>query len=153
LHQVTDHSHIDTSLKVSDFISPTKEWDIAKLQSVVDPLHLSLILATPLPTHPFPDSVCWGLSGNGNFSTKTATSAAHELDFVNKPGWKYNWIWKLDIMPKLKIFLWQLCHSSLPTRGTLSKRGLNLDPLCPFCHSKVEDSNHLFLGCAIAKEC
>ena len=71
LLQVTDHSVIDTSLKVSHFISPTKEWDIVKLKSMVDPVHLSLILATPLPTNPFPNSICWGLSSNGNFTTKT----------------------------------------------------------------------------------
>jgi len=34
-----------------------------------------LILATPLPTNPFPDLVCWGLLGNSDFSTKMATWA------------------------------------------------------------------------------
>ena len=47
-----------------------------------------------------------GLLGNGNFSTKTATWVAHGFDLVHKPMWEYNWIWSLDIMPKLKIFLW-----------------------------------------------
>ena len=59
LLQVTDHSLIDTSLKVSHFIGATKEWDIAKLNSVVDPVHLPRILAIPLPTNPIPDSICW----------------------------------------------------------------------------------------------
>ena len=133
LLQVTDHSLIDTFLKISHFISITKEWDIVKLNSVVDLVHLQLIIATPLPTNPFPDSVCWGLSGNGNFFTKTATWAAHGLDLIHRLVWKYNWLWKLDIVPKLKIFLWQLCHLSLPAKETLSKQGLNIDPVCPFC--------------------
>ena len=81
------------------------------------------------------------------------TWAAHGLDLVHKPVWEYNWLQKLDIMPKLKIFLWQLCHSSLPTRGTLSDRGLRVDPACPFCHSEVEDMDHLFLHCTIAQGC
>ena len=50
-------------------------------------------------------------------------------------------------MPKLKVFLWQLCHASLPTRGVLFTRGLHIDPLCPHCHSEIEDAEHLFLGC------
>jgi len=29
-------------------------------------------------------------------------------------------------MPKIKIFLWQLCHKTLPLRGTLFSRGLNV---------------------------
>ena len=59
LLQVTDHSLIDTSLKVSHFIGATKEWGITKLNSVVDPVHLPRILAIPLPTNPIPDSICW----------------------------------------------------------------------------------------------
>ena len=56
-------------------------------------------------------------------------------------------------MPQLKIFLWQLCHSSLPTRGTLFRRGLGINPICPFCQSASEDIDHLFLRCAIAQNC
>ena len=55
-------------------------------------------------------------------------------------------------MPKLKVFLWQLCRSSLPTRGTLLKRGLPIDPLCPLCHNDIEDSEHLFLKCPLVHE-
>ena len=72
-----DVSILDTSLLVSHFISPTKEWDLAKLRQYVDEDILKLILATPIPFNPIPDSVCWGLSGNGLFSTKSATWAAH----------------------------------------------------------------------------
>ena len=116
-----DVSLLDTSLLVSHFISPTKEWDLSKLRQVVDEDILKLILATPIPFNPILDSVCWGLSGNGLFSTKSATWAAHDLNLVASPSWPFHWIWHLDIMPKLKLFLWQLCHASLPTRGTLSK--------------------------------
>jgi len=55
-------------------------------------------------------------------------------------------------MPKLKIFPWQLCHASLPTKATLSKKCMNIDSLCPFCQSEIEDQNHLFLHCPISQE-
>ena len=35
---------------------------------------------------------------------------------------------------------------SLPTRGVLLKRGLQIDPLCPHCQIEIEDVEHLFLG-------
>jgi len=55
-------------------------------------------------------------------------------------------------MPKLKIFLWQLCHNALTTRTNLLTRGLNLDPLCPLCrHSDLESTSHLFTQCFFAK--
>jgi len=150
---VNDYSNINTSLKVSHFITKDKEWDIVDLSSLVDPIHLKLILATPIPVNLFRDSVCWGLSRNGDFSTKTATWAAHGLDLVHKPVWEYNWIWKLDIMPKLKIFLWQLCHLSIPTRGTLSRHGLPIDSVFPCCLSQIEDVDHLFLKFLFTQDC
>ena len=58
---------------VSHFITDAKEWDIMKLKELVDDVNLQLILATPIPCNPIPDSVCWGLSGNGDFSIKTTT--------------------------------------------------------------------------------
>jgi len=40
LLKVMDYSLIDTSFKVSHLISLAKEWNIAKLASLVDPVHL-----------------------------------------------------------------------------------------------------------------
>ena len=54
-------------------------------------------------------------------------------------------------MSKLKVFLWQVCHGSLPTRGNLLARGLNIDPLCPHCSGAIEDAEHLFTGCPHAQ--
>ena len=134
---------------VSHFIIDTKEWDVMKLKELVDDVHLQLILATPIPSHPIPDSDCWGLLGNGDFSTKTATWAAHGLDIKSSPSWEYSWIWHMDIMPKLKVFLWQLCHASLLTRGTLLKCGFQPDAICPICNANIEDMKHLFLQCPV----
>ena len=63
---------------------------------------LQLVYATPIPSNMIPDSVCWGLSENGDFSTKSATWVAHWLSLKNPKPWEFNWIWKLDVMPKLK---------------------------------------------------
>ena len=144
---IDDTSHLDLSLLVSHFITSTKEWDVFKLKQFVDNATLQLILATPLAINSVPDSICWGLSGNGEFSTKTATWAAHGIDLKNSPSWEFKWIWNLDIMPKLKVFLWQLCHSSLPTREILLRRGLQIDPICPLCNQHNEDLAHLFFRC------
>jgi len=150
---ITDTVSIDKSLKVSHFITGNYEWNVAKLQSLVGTSQLQLILAIPVPFNPIPNSVCWGLSGNDEFSTKLATWPAYGLNSGNLVVWEYNWIWKLDLMPKLKIFLRQLCHAWLPIKATLSKRGVDIDPLSHFRHSEIEGQNHLFLHCPISQEC
>lgn len=55
-------------------------------------------------------------------------------------------------MPKEKIYLWQIYHNALATRANLLNRGLNLDPICPLCHSELESTSHLFTQCFITKE-
>ena len=55
-------------------------------------------------------------------------------------------------MPKIKKFLWQLCHKALPSRGTLFRRGIQLDPLCPACATDLEDSDHIFIHCSMAQK-
>ena len=99
---ISDISQINSSLTVSQFITDAKEWDVLKLKELVDAVHLQLILVTPIPFNTIPDSVYWGVLGNEDFSTKTATWAAHDLDIKNSPFWEYSWIWHLDIMPKTK---------------------------------------------------
>jgi len=74
------------------FHTDAKEWDVTKLKELLDDDHLQLILATPISSHPMSDSVCWGFLGNGDFSAKTATWAAHGLDIKNSPSWEYSWI-------------------------------------------------------------
>ena len=104
----------------------------------------------PIPITDVPDSFCWGLTGNGSFTIKSATWKAHDLS-SDQLAWKYKWLWKLNVMPKIKVFLWQLCHNSLPSRGTLFRRGLQLDPTCPACLNDVEDTDHIFLHCPMAR--
>ena len=46
----------------------------------------------------------------------------------------------MDTMPKIKNFLWYL----LPVRSILIKRGLDINPSCPFFLDDVELTDHLF---------
>ena len=144
---IPDISSLDTCLKVSHFILPSKAWDIVSLQQLVIHTCLQAMLATPIPYNPIPDSICWGLSRSGDFSTKSATWVAHGLDLRKSHFWEFRCIWKLDIMPKLKILLWQLCHATFPTRGNLIHRGMDIDPLYPHCNVAIETAEHLFVVC------
>jgi len=58
LRKVPDTSGIDNSLRVLEFILYSKAWDIVKLKGLVNHSWFRIILATPLPTNPIPDSIC-----------------------------------------------------------------------------------------------
>ena len=43
----------------------------------------------------------------------------------------------------------RLCHDVLPSRETLLRRGLQLDPICPTYLTDSEDTNHVFFYCPV----
>jgi len=141
----------NADLRVSDFITPGKQWDISKLQNYLPLNIIQSILSIPVPYTAVSDSFCWGFTGSGDFTTKSATWKAHDNIDKDHPIWPYKWIWKLDVMPKVRVFLWQLCHNALPGRGILFHRGLQIDPFCPGCPSEIEDLDHIFMHCHMAK--
>ena len=143
---VDDPDSLDLNTTVSHFIE-NKQWNVSKLHSYLrNPALVQKILGLPIPLTDIKDSFCWGLSTSGAFTTKTASWLAHG-HVHNDALWPYKGIWKLDIMPKIKIFLWQMCHNALPVRGTLIRRGCQLDPTCPLCANDIESSEHLFQDC------
>ena len=106
------------------------------------------IIGVGLPIIDTDDSFCWGLNSSGYFTTKSATWLAPGNRVSEQPPWQHKWIWSINTMPKIKVFfLWQLCHSTLLVRGTLLRRGCNIDPWCPLCEDEVESIDHLFWGC------
>jgi len=152
LLELDTSSLTEADLKVSDFLTPEKLWDTNKLRNYVPDDIVQRIQGIPIPYTNVADSFCWGYTGSGEFSTKSATWRAHDNISKDHPVWPYNWIWKLDVMPKVKVFLWQLCHRALPSRGTLFRRGIHLDPFCPACNNALEDTDHIFLQCPLAQK-
>ena len=47
-------------------------------------------------------------------------------------------MWKTITLPKIKCFLWQCIHKSIPAREVLGTRGLAVPISCPPCNTDVE---------------
>ena len=41
--------------------------------------------------------------------------------------------------------------NALPTRGTLFRRGMHIDPSCPLCGDNIKTIDHLFWECSMIK--
>jgi len=41
-----------------------------------------------------------------------------------------------------------MCHNALPVRGTLLRRGCQIDSQCLLCQDDIESSDHLFSKCS-----
>ena len=141
----------DPDCTVSDY--SRENLDHTKLQIVLNNNPIThKILGIPIPIIKQEDTYCWGLTDLGTFSTRFATWATHKSFGYKDVAWSFKWIWQLNIMPKIKIFLWQMLHNALPVRGVLVRRGLNIDPACPLCMNDIESNDHLFWECPYIKE-
>lgn len=58
-----------------------------------------------------------------------------------------NRIWRLQVLPKIKHFLWLVITRALSTTTRLNTRGMKLDPTCKRCSLSDESINHVFFEC------
>lgn len=63
----------------------------------------------------------------------------------------WDWIWKIKMPNKIKIFLWRVLKSSLPTLDALNRRGLNTNDMCPVCKQHSESILHFLRDCSFAR--
>lgn len=96
------------------------------------------------------DSWRWKHTSSGVFSVKSAYQLlVSESTSTDKQV--YNLIWGSKVPTKVAAFCWKLVQNKIPTMVNLQKRGVQLgggSNRCPFCSSKDETEDHLFLLCA-----
>ncbi|KAL0011900.1 hypothetical protein SO802_007008 [Lithocarpus litseifolius] len=94
------------------------------------------------------DSIMWKYTRDGDFSTNSAYLLSSENESTGVP-FMGKWIWKIDILPKIIMFLWLCFHNSVPVKSILATRGINCDGKCPICRSHDESIVHLLRDCKL----
>uniref|UniRef100_A0A803MZF7 Reverse transcriptase zinc-binding domain-containing protein n=1 Tax=Chenopodium quinoa TaxID=63459 RepID=A0A803MZF7_CHEQI len=110
---------------VNFFIHPqTLTWDIDKVKQCFQAEDASTILAMENPALKKDDFQFWGRTTSGNYT----------------------------LQPKWKLFLWKLFHNGLAIKSELHRRGIPIQEVsCDQCSTQLEDFNHLFRDCTIAR--
>ncbi|XP_073136793.1 uncharacterized protein [Henckelia pumila] len=64
-----------------------------------------------------------------------------------------NWqqVWELNILAKVRNFIWRSLTNSLPTMKALQHRQVEVPEWCPLCHSEPEDGLHALVSCPAAR--
>ncbi|KAL5834454.1 hypothetical protein ACOSQ4_013951 [Xanthoceras sorbifolium] len=57
-------------------------------------------------------------------------------------------LWNLNIPPKIKIFIWRVCHNAIPSLCNLCSRKIMVDPCCSRCGDAPESSAHALFWCS-----
>lgn len=105
---------------------------------------------------PFPelsdqmDLLTWRFTANGQYS---AASIYQVLISGGLIRWEFKAIWRYNIPPTVKVFIFLLLKDRLLTREVMIYRNFNCtDTQCPLCDSGVlESAVHLFFECPVSR--
>lgn len=100
------------------------------------PRDANAILRLPIIDPYTMDERVWRFANSENYMVK---SAYHFImhwfiddDNVSNDG-DWQWIWKLEDPPRVKLFLWRLCMECLPRKANLRTHVVDCTLECPLC--------------------
>ena len=86
----------------------------------------TLIKKIPLSDRKPPNRLIWAKSKDGKYTFRSAYRMALAREEANQSSSRWRKIWKLNIPPMIKHFLWRALINSLPTKLNLKKRGVQV---------------------------
>ncbi|KAF7821278.1 putative ribonuclease H-like domain, reverse transcriptase zinc-binding domain-containing protein [Senna tora] len=131
-------------------------WCMDVLRQTFTDCEVEAICSIPYRVRRGDDRWMWKLTSNGVFSVKSAYHALHEqkeptvASHSNEGPWKT--IWRLNIPPTTKLFLWRAVREILPTCTALADRGIDVPRSCMICDEDDESSIHALIGCREVNE-
>lgn len=114
---------------------------------------ISEIKATPITFSALiSDRITWSSSLSGNFDMKEVYKlAVIEMDGMFTGNFDGSWIWKVPTIPKIKCYLWQCHHNSIPVWSILAARGMHVTLQCHFCEGSAETIMHVLKDYCVAQ--
>ncbi|XP_021719877.1 uncharacterized protein LOC110687526 [Chenopodium quinoa] len=111
-----------------------------------------------LPLDNEDDFLYWKYHPSGKYTVKTGyfylskELGSNTTNCVEREQEFIKLIWRMNIQPKWKLFLWKLSHDGIAVKENLAKRGMRIETDCDRCREGEENSQHLFRYCTQAKE-
>ncbi|KAE8779487.1 Alanyl-tRNA synthetase [Hordeum vulgare] len=155
----------DTNIeKVGDLIDTTDwSWRQELVRETFTASYAEAILNIPLRQGGGDDFLAWAFERSGNYSVKMAYRAlvtqnkhlsleegtATETSYEDKQ--LRTALWKLDVIPKVRVFWWRVLRGILPDDATLNFRHIAGTQQCRVCSAPEEDLKHALIHCPHAQ--
>ncbi|XP_073358248.1 uncharacterized protein [Aegilops tauschii subsp. strangulata] len=152
---------MNTVSELIDVESGTWKIDIVR-NNFISPV-AEAILNIPLRRMGGDDSWAWSAEKAGIYTVKSAyrtliirnehlaleEGLVIESSETNKQMWTK--LWKLNVVPKVRVFWWHVLPGILPVKSTLKYRHIASLARCKVCLSTDEDMYHALIQCTHAK--
>lgn len=93
------------------------------------------------------DRIRWAHHQSGDFSAKNIYNFPITRNPDNENDIDFPWkkIWKLQTLPRIRLFIWKLIQKALPTSSRLAAHNPEASHECQMCNNHaMETENHLF---------
>nr|XP_023916612.1 uncharacterized protein LOC112028177 [Quercus suber] len=130
----------------------TGQWDSDKVFDLFAHKTRMEILQMPLSRLSSRDKLVWKENRSQSFFVKTAYQVALHMgqqQWVEHSGlmaerkiWRK--LWSLNVLPKVRMFVWRACSNVLLTQNNLHCQKINIDPRCEFCCEHFESAATCF---------
>jgi hypothetical protein len=145
---------------VSDLLEEdSNQWDVEKVQRIFFPLDAAAILSMPRPRSEQADFWAWAWDKTGVFTVRSAYKELVQIDGLpepaggsstnDEPTWKS--LWKLKVMPKIRVFWWRVVKNLLPCAAELRRRHIKEISVCMLCGNDNETLFHALIECEHAR--
>ncbi|XP_074278676.1 uncharacterized protein LOC141602272 [Silene latifolia] len=157
---ISPRADANIDMRVAElFVDGEQRWDEVKISELFLPFEAERIRSIRIGDVGDVDSWVWDHTRDGEYSVKTGyrllvedgASDVEQSDFANE-GWLWKAIWKVPVLPRIKVFMWKLCHEAIPTKVNIARRLGGDDVACPRCHSERESCLHAIRGCGWGHE-
>ncbi|XP_072064218.1 uncharacterized protein [Arachis hypogaea] len=140
----------DSGTLLTDFLSVSGDWDVAKLKSWLPDLVVQKILAmSPPSTWKEGDHIAWANSADGVFSLKSAYNSLQNDPGIQNHIFKLIWRWKGP--ERIRYFLWLVAHDAILTNAERIRRHMSQNAACPICQHRDETTMHVLHDCYFAR--
>lgn len=151
---------------VSELINPaTRSWNKHALTEHFIVADVEAILNIPLSTQMQEDFWAWHYDRCGIFSVRSAYRMIcaiktqqedwleHRPSHSNIAASKNSWtqLWKVRIPSKIRVFVWRLAHTFIPTGIVRHERRMADTPACSLCGAVEDTWRHSLLNCLLAR--
>ncbi|XP_057793069.1 uncharacterized protein LOC131009675 [Salvia miltiorrhiza] len=144
--------------RVADLVQEgSSRWDSARLEEMFESKDRWTINSQLRANLNVPDTPFWPHGKFNSYSVKSGYWLAVNLLRRNEPSsseshsslWKR--IWNLNVIPKVKIFMWKCVVEALPTNMALKSIGVDVNSKCRKCGLKDEYMEHSLRDCGWVK--
>jgi hypothetical protein len=116
-----------------------------EIQSLLYERDANRILVVPLVYLVEEDKIIWNEESDDLYSVRYRYRKLMMIRMGDRGPWGI--LWKIQVPPKAKHMLWQICKQCLPIRVRLKSRFVQCLEKCPLCLEEPEEEWHSLFQC------